>query len=103
MDRASRVICSSHGTINYKGNLQKVVIENISLDGALLVLEHNKDSCLEINKVYQLALCDNSDLCPPIYFFNVVRITEDGKVGIKFLEQVWNSTGLAHGVNKVSQ
>jgi c-di-GMP-binding flagellar brake protein YcgR len=85
MNRASRVSCSSRGTINCTGNLHKVILENISLGGALLVLEHNKDACLDVNKIYQLALCDNPDLCPSIYSCNVVRITEDGKVGIKFL------------------
>jgi c-di-GMP-binding flagellar brake protein YcgR len=95
MHRALRMSCGSHGTIKNKGILHKVVLENISLNGALLVVEHDKQSILDTNKIFQLALCDNPDLCPPMYACRVVRVTEDGKVGIKFLEQVWNSTGLA--------
>jgi len=86
--RAARISCGSQCILNYDGDDYHVILENISLDGALLRIDHSKLSHLGTNEFCTLMLCDNPDLCPPKYSCRVVRFAPHEKVGVQFLEYI---------------
>jgi hypothetical protein len=94
MARAHRVRCDSKCLLNYKGSQYSVVLENISITGALLTLDSSMMFHPEINKTCGLMLCNDPTLCPPRHPCRIVRYADEDKVGIQFLDMVWNS-GLA--------
>jgi len=95
MARAHRVHCQTRCVLDYKGSQYTVVLENISINGALITLDRNMMVHPEINESFSLVLCNNPALCPPKYPCRVVRYSDDDvTVGIEFLDVVWN-TGLA--------
>jgi hypothetical protein len=63
-----------------------VVLENISIDGALLKIDPNKLTHLETDELCSLMLCDNPELCPPKYSCRVVRFATDERIGVQFVE-----------------
>jgi hypothetical protein len=84
----NRISCGSQCIIDYDGNQYHVVLENISIDGALLSLVRSNLTNLDTNEICSLMLCDNPDLCPPKYPCRVVRFaTGKDRIGVQFLNQ----------------
>jgi hypothetical protein len=94
MARAHRVNCESKCLIDYKGSQYSVVLENISVNGAVVTPDRNMMFRPAINESCSLMLCNNPTLCPSKHPCRIVRYSDDEKVGIQFLDMVWN-TGLA--------
>jgi hypothetical protein len=94
MARAHRVHCKTRCVLDYKGSQYSVVLENISINGALITLDRSMDVHPAVNESFCLVLCNNPALCPHKYPCRVVRYSDDVTVGIEFLDVVWN-TGLA--------
>lgn len=79
-----RVRIESSCILCYEDVNYHVLLENISLGGALVKLEHKKPDSLYIGAKVDLMLCSNPDLCPTKYSCKVTRI-ESESVGINFL------------------
>jgi hypothetical protein len=94
MARAHRVRCDTKCLLDYKGSQYPIVLENISLNGALITLDRSMMFHPNINESCSLMLCNNPKLCPSRHPCRIVRYSDDEKVGIQFLDMVWNS-GLA--------
>jgi hypothetical protein len=94
MSRAHRVNCEAKCLLYYKGSQYGIVLKNISLNGALITLDRSMVFHPEINESCSLMLCNNPSLHPSRHPCRIVRYADDEKVGIQFLDMVWN-TGLA--------
>ena len=78
-----RVNCSSPCILNYDGIGYQVLLDNISLSGALVKVGNEPPDSLYIGATVDLMLCNNTDLCPTKYACKVVRL-ESSDIGINF-------------------
>jgi hypothetical protein len=61
-----------------------VVLENLSLDGALLKIDSKVLDYVSPDDVCDLMLCSNPVACPVKYSCKIVRFDED-HIGVKFV------------------
>lgn len=86
MAKSTRIVCDAKCILNFDGFDSHGVIENISLSGALIKLDHkNQNRVLHPGDRCDMMLCNNPDLYPVKYTCKVTRV-ESEIIGIQFLE-----------------
>jgi c-di-GMP-binding flagellar brake protein YcgR len=82
---SSRYVCEAKCILYFDGCDVQGIIENISLSGALIMLNSKIPNSIDPGDKCDMVFCSNPDLFPVKYTCKVVRI--DSKIiGIEFLE-----------------
>lgn len=84
MARRSRIKCNSLCILNCKGCSYSVMLENLSLEGALLKTNSAVLNRLNPDDMCDLMLCNDTALCPTKYSCKVVRFDSEG-IGVQFM------------------
>jgi hypothetical protein len=84
MARRSRIKCDSLCVLNCNGSSYSVILENLSLEGALLKTNNKLLNQLKPNDVCDLMLCNDPNVCPTKYSCKVVRFDSEG-IGVQFM------------------
>ena len=80
----SRITCNSQCILNFHGSVYHVLLENISIEGALLNTNNELLNHLKRGDLCDLLLCNDPDLCPTKYSCKVVRFDSEG-IGVQFM------------------
>jgi len=81
----SRIVCAAKCILRFDGFDHHGVIENISLSGALIKLDHNIPDSVQPGDRCDMTLCSNLDSYPVKYTCKVIRV-DLVLIGIEFLE-----------------
>jgi PilZ domain len=81
----SRVTCDSPCILNYDGFNYQALLDNISLNGALIKVGNEQLDGLFKGARVELLLCSNPDLCPTKYTCEVIRYASSD-IGVNFLK-----------------
>lgn len=79
----SRVKIESPCLINFNDSIFRVQLDNISISGALLRVNDDELSSLDIGDSVSLMLCTNPNLCPAKYPCKVIWF-DSSNIGVKF-------------------
>lgn len=81
-----RASCVSKCLLFYKGSKYLGILENISLDGALVTMTSSLPYVIQLGDTCNLLFCGDQEFSPNEYNSKVVRISTP-KVGLKFVEK----------------
>jgi hypothetical protein len=70
--------------LNFSGDEYHVLLENLSIEGALIKTTDKSLNRLKPNDIFELTLSNNPSICPIIYDCKVVRCDSDG-IAIQFI------------------
>jgi len=85
MLKSDRIVCEAKCILNFDGLDFQGVIKNISLSGALIMLNKKIPHSIHPGDTCDLMFCSNPDLYPVKYTSKVIRL--DSKIiGVQFLE-----------------
>ena len=84
MARRPRIECDSQCVLNCNGSSYSVMLEVLSLEGALLRTNSGLMNSVKPNDVCDLLLCNDPNICPTKYSCKIVRLDSEG-IGVQFM------------------